>query len=1118
MYSLILSHLRQYNCSQIRLLRRETQLANTPRKKTSAGSAKSNKAKEPDIPKKPAAKTAPKTAAAGKQTGVKAPAKTAAKPSTKNSAPVPEDNFGRRQGASIAFFCLAAFTAAIIILEGESVWNVIHNALFGIFGFTAFIVPLIFVYLGIVSARNKEVKSAAFNLAFSGIFVVFFSSMIHIIKSLPEYLKDTELFVQVHDVWIDPNSKWSGGAIGSFIGGAIAKLFGRSGALITVIILAFAAFMFMTGITIPGIVRFFARMGRKSKDNYTRLAQEREQKRLEREAEEEERRRIEQEETERALAEESRRRAAIPPELLADDSRKETPGEFVSGSDISIKIPTVPGAGGGALVEPAMPVVVDTGAAAVAVPASLTVASAAEKVAETAADAVKVPGKLAKKAKEKKAEKTEKTEKAAPKEEKPAAPDIRKVNKEEYIMPPIDLLERPSSDFSAANLAERQLEGANKLIATLESFKIRAQITNIVRGPSVTRYELVPEAGVRISRITSLADDIAMRLAAKSVRIEAPIPGKSAIGIEVPNEAKSMVTMRELVDTDEFRRASAKSKLSVALGKDITGKLIIADIAKMPHLLVAGTTGSGKSVCLNSMIVSILYNATPDEVKLVMIDPKQVEFTVYNGIGHLEIPVVSNPRKATGALGWAVSEMERRYRVFSEQGVRDIAGFNKLCRSNKDLEKMHRIVIFIDELSDLMMTAPKEVEDSICRLAQMARAAGIHLVIATQRPTVDVITGLIKANIPSRIALYVSQANDSRIIIDRGGAEKLLGNGDMLFSPVGSGSPTRVQGCYIADDEVERIVAHIKSQSEANYSDDIIREIDAKAAATEGKHAADTDGDDTLDPMYNQAAECVIQAGQASTTMLQKKLKLGYARASRVMDQLEETGIVGPAEGAKPRQVLMTSQEWYERQALAESTGKQPHNIQMSFSDIDKKPEPVAQEIPDDDYDDDIEEDEYEEENGFADIIEEDEDSEEETEAVSDEYEEEENGFSDIIEEDEETSEEAEEVEIVFIPDDGAAAEPEEPEDSADESEELPEEVELGVTDPDEPEEVILETGEEAGETDEETPAEAASAVSEDSGDSDDVYYDDDDDYTDPLLNIDDIFADDNASSDDDEF
>ena len=1089
-------------------------MANTPKKKPATGSAKSAKSKEPDIPKKPAAKTAPKTAASGRQTGSKPPAKAAPKSKTQNPAPAPEDNFGRRQGASVAFFCLAAFTAAVILLEGESVWNLIHNALFGIFGFTAFIVPLIFIYLGIVCARNKAVKSAAFNLAFGGIFVVFFSSMIHIIKSLPEYLKDKELFAQVHEVWIDPNSKWSGGAIGSFIGGAIAKLFGRSGALITVIILAFAAFMFMTGITIPGIVRFFARMGRKSKDNYTRLAEEREQKRLEREAEEEERRRLEEEETERALAEESRRRASIPPELFTDDTKKEKPGEFTSGSDISIKIPTVPGAGGGALAEPAMPVIVDTGAAAAAVPASLTVAGAA-------AEAGKVPGKAGQKAKEKKAGKAEKAEKTAPKVEKPAQPDIRKVNSEEYIMPPIDLLEPPQFDTSVTNLAERQLQGANKLIETLESFKIRAQITNIVRGPSVTRYELVPEAGVRISKITALSDDLAMRLAAKSVRIEAPIPGKSAIGIEVPNETKSMVTMRELIDTDDFRRASAKSKLSIALGKDITGKLIIADIAKMPHLLVAGTTGSGKSVCLNSMIVSILYNATPEEVKLVMIDPKQVEFTKYNGIGHLEIPVVSNPRKATGALGWAVSEMERRYRVFAEQGVRDIGGFNKLCRSRKDLEKMHRIVIFIDELSDLMMTSPKEVEDSIIRLAQMARAAGIHLIIATQKPIADVITGLIKSNIPSRIALSVSQSMDSRIIIDRNGAEKLLGNGDMLFLPPGTRDPIRVQGCYISDDEIERIVTHISSQSEATYDDEVMREIDAKAAATDGKHAADNDTDETLDPMYNQAAECVIQAGQASTTMLQKKLKLGYARASRVMDQLEETGIVGPAEGAKPRQVLITSQEWYERQALAESTGKQPYNIQMDFTDLDKKPDivPDADEpdYDEDEYDeDDIEEvDEEssaEETDDFADIYE-DEDETVTQDEPADETDE--DGFADIYEDEEdEESAETDDVEVVFIPEEPVTEEPGEPEIPAQESEELPEEVELGDFGADEPEEVVLETGEES----QETPADDTADESDDSGDFDDGYYDDDDDFSDPLLNIDDIFADDNASSDDDEF
>ncbi|MBQ8015388.1 MAG: DNA translocase FtsK [Clostridia bacterium] len=476
--------------------------------------------------------------------------------------------------------------------------------------------------------------------------------------------------------------------------------------------------------------------------------------------------------------------------------------------------------------------------------------------------------------------------------------------------------------------------GAKKLVSTLESFKINAEVTNICRGPSVTRYELVPEAGVRINKITGLADDIALRLASTSVRIEAPIPGKAAIGIEIPNSAKSMVSMREIIDTPEFR--DAKSKLNVALGKDITGNIICADLAKMPHVLVAGTTGSGKSVCLNSMIVSILYNASPDEVKLLMIDPKMVEFTIYNGIAHLEVPVVSNPRKAAGALGWAVGEMEKRYKQFSENSVRDIKGFNKLCETRDDLVKMHQIVIFIDELSDLMMVSPKEVEDAICRLAQMARAAGIHLVIATQRPSVDVITGIIKANIPSRIALSVSSQIDSRTILDASGAEKLLGNGDMLFNPVGASKPTRVQGCFISDAEVERVVNHIKSQAQTTYNEDTMHEIEAKAAAAENAKKKDVsdDEDGDWDPMLNDAIEVVVNAGGASTTMLQKKLKLGYARASRVMDQLEEKGIVGPSEGAKPRQVLLTKQQWYEMQALADGAGAAP-NIDDVFADDD---------------------------------------------------------------------------------------------------------------------------------------------------------------------------------------
>ena len=462
---------------------------------------------------------------------------------------------------------------------------------------------------------------------------------------------------------------------------------------------------------------------------------------------------------------------------------------------------------------------------------------------------------------------------------------------------------------------------ATKLVDTLKSFGVETRVVDISRGPSVTRYEIQPAAGVKISRITSLSDDIALNLAASGVRIEAPIPNKAAVGIEVPNKNRATVSLRELVDTDLYKKSVAKSKLSVALGKDIAGNCMYADLAKMPHLLVAGTTGSGKSVCMNSMIVSILYNAKPDEVKLLMIDPKQVEFTVYNGIPHLIVPVVSDPRKAAGALAWAVTEMLQRYKMFSENNVRDIEGYNSICASI-GRDKLPQIVIFIDELSDLMMASPHEVEDSICRLAQMARAAGMHLVIATQRPSVDVITGLIKANIPSRLTLKTSSQIDSRTIIDSAGAEKLLGNGDMLFYPVGIAKPLRIQGCFLSDKEVENVVDFIKSQQQSEYSDDVMQEIERQAALDKKKNGGtagqDDDPDSEADEMLPKAIEIVVENQMASTTLLQKKLKLGYARASRIIDDLEERGIIGPFEGSKPRKVLISKQQWYEMNALAQ--------------------------------------------------------------------------------------------------------------------------------------------------------------------------------------------------------
>ena len=487
--------------------------------------------------------------------------------------------------------------------------------------------------------------------------------------------------------------------------------------------------------------------------------------------------------------------------------------------------------------------------------------------------------------------------------------------KREYAFPPIDCLSEP--DFSReGDYALEMKTTAKKLVDTLKSFGVETTLIGVSRGPSVTRYELQPAPGVKISKITNLADDIALNLASTGVRIEAPIPNKSAVGIEVPNQIRSTVTFREIISASEFK--NSKSKLNVALGKDISGAVLCADLAKMPHLLIAGTTGSGKSVCLNCMITSILYNAKPSEVKLLMIDPKQVEFSVYNGIPHLLVPVISDVRKAAGSLAWAVAEMENRYKVFSACSVRDIGGFNKYVLTHPEHDFMPQVVIFIDELNDLMMVSPKEVEDSICRLAQKARAAGMHLVVATQRPSVDVITGIIKANIPSRISLSVSSQVDSRTILDTVGAEKLLGNGDMLYNPVGLSKPVRIQGAYLSDSEIEKVVTFIKDEVEAEYDDDVMSEIERNAVADKKSQAAAIAGDDAddSDDMLDAALEIAVTGGAASASLFQRKLRIGYARAARIMDQLDERGYLGPAEsGGKPRKVLLTQTQYLEMKA-----------------------------------------------------------------------------------------------------------------------------------------------------------------------------------------------------------
>ena len=484
----------------------------------------------------------------------------------------------------------------------------------------------------------------------------------------------------------------------------------------------------------------------------------------------------------------------------------------------------------------------------------------------------------------------------------------------EYAYPPIELLQRPRG--RAADGTAEMRENTRRLNETLASFKIEAHISNVTRGPSVTRYEVELEKGVRLNKLTSCADDIALSLGASGVRI-APVPGKiSVVGIEVPNQTVTNVSLREVIDSPEFNRAASRS--SIAVGKDIGGSCIIGNIAKFPHMLIAGTTGSGKSVCMNSIIISLLYKASPEDVKLIMVDPKMVELGIYNGIPHLLIPVVTDPKKAAGSLQWAVTEMMRRYRSMSDAGVRDLESYNSMIEGGEvEGQRLPQVVVIIDELADLMLVAAKEVEESICRIAQMGRAAGIHLIIATQRPSADVITGLMKANIPSRIAFAVASAMESRIILDTQGAEKLVGKGDMLYSPIGSGKPQRVQGCFVTDAEVESVAGYVKEHYASTYDQAVMADIERKAEQTGSKSAPATASDpdpsaDELahDEMLPDAVEVILETKQASVSLLQRRLKLGYARAARIVDEMEEMGVVGPFVGSKPRQILITKEQW----------------------------------------------------------------------------------------------------------------------------------------------------------------------------------------------------------------
>lgn len=793
-----------------------------------------------------------------------------------------QETAGKRQLMSVIWFAVAVFFLCVVFIKGQNVWLAIHNAIFGIFGVTAYFYPFLLGFVAVLFAMDKVGGSINAKIIESGVLVVLIGAAVDIFVKHNDALTFWHHLVNAYN---SGTSLKSGGFLGALIGQPLYIAFGKTGAAITVILLIFVFVMIITGTT---LISLFKTMARPVK-SISEQAETAYQNRLDREAEEKSDKQL------KVLkgfnvdipVDDIPEKRNIKKESLDEKQRKvvsayydtDTYNEPADGEK-----------------KPHREQSEESAQERRDIDTALKAAKAEAQSNEAASGEEKIDFKA----------ETDKFTEHLEKENLEA--------EESYKFPPLTLLKEAKAQNAAALSAELD-NTATRLVDTLKSFGVETRIVDISRGPTVTRYELQPSAGVKISKITNLADDIALNLATAGVRIEAPIPNKAAVGIEVPNKASAVVGVRGILESPVF--TSAKSKLTVALGRDIGGNAVVTDIAKMPHGLIAGATGSGKSVCINSIIISILYKAKPDEVKLLMIDPKVVELGIYNGIPHLLVPVVTDPRKASGALGWAVSEMEKRYKMFADRGVRDLAGYNRFVEQLGDPEvlKMPHIVIIIDELADLMMTAPNEVEDSINRIAAKARAAGMHLIIATQRPSVDVVTGVIKANIPTRIAFAVSSQIDSRTILDSAGAEKLLGRGDMLFSPVGSSKPNRIQGCFVSDEEVEAVVEYIKGDHSADYDDDVMVEIERQAAVEKKqKTGLKEDGPDE-DPMLNDAIRVVVENGQASTSLLQRKLKLGYARAARIVDEMEQRGVVGPYEGSKPRRVLITKDQLMEREA-----------------------------------------------------------------------------------------------------------------------------------------------------------------------------------------------------------
>ena len=776
--------------------------------------------------------------------------------------------------AVVMLIILSILLAVLIYTKSGLIGLKLNEVLGGIMGVMQYVLPIgIFAISIKLACEGRETLTS--KLIQYGVFLISLAIVFSVFQiSAGELQSNKELSEVVKDAYFLGTQSKGGGAIGAVAAIPLAKLLGDVGALILCIGVAVVLLVFTFGINLSDMI-----------SQMVEKMQERREERLE---EKEQRIKLREQSAERETVAQRRKRERE--ERLAQKELEKQAMQEKNPMENQIKI----NFGGRIIDEPEKiglkkydhsgedlePLTKNTKKAKT----NITMADVQPDVLEN---------NLFRQEEEQKEEK---------KKEVLQLEHAMVVEDEHYEYPPLELLGKPTKKALRGG-AKALTDTATKLQKTLYSFGVSAKVENVSVGPAITRYELKPAEGVRVSKIANLADDIALNLAAETIRIEAPIPGKQAVGIEVPNKEKEAVHLREVLDSQEFKEN--KSKLTIALGKDVAGNIQLADIAKMPHVLIAGSTGSGKSVCINTIITSIIYNSKPSEVKLVMVDPKVVELSVYNGIPHLLIPVVTDPRKAAGALAWAVQEMDDRYNKFASKGVRDLKGYNNAMQKENEAGKLPQIVIIIDELADLMMVAAKEVEESICRLAQKARAAGMHLVIATQRPSVDVITGLIKANVPSRIAFAVSSQVDSRTILDSVGAEKLLGKGDMLFFPAGAPKPSRVQGAFVTDDEVEKIVDFIKSNGTATYSEDILETIE-NSNKTDKELAQEASDDDETDPFLMDAIQTVVETGQASTSFIQRRFKVGYARAGRIIDQMEERGVISGYQGSKPREVLMT--------------------------------------------------------------------------------------------------------------------------------------------------------------------------------------------------------------------